>query len=335
MDTDTPPPLLVGHTLVDTGNPEEARHEIGRIFCPHFLSPRVSRAEGFHAVHRSVRQSFHSLNFVSYGCEVDIDPGELSRFFLLQIPVAGSASVRCGTQTALVSPGRVASLLSPTLPTRMRWSGGCAKLIVLIEREAMESRWEVMAQRRVGPVEFATAIDLAGPAGRVLMKHVRLMIDSVEAGGISDHYRLRLGEDLAFLLLSSFAHSQRALLEQPAQAVCSAAVVRAEEWIRANIARPFSVAEVAEASGTGLRSLQHGIRRDRGTTLTRLIETIRLEVFRAALADPRNRGSVTESAFSSGLGHLGRAATAYRKRYGETPSQTVRRLQRGRAVLGS
>lgn len=317
---------LARHSLVDTRSPEEARQEIGRIFCPHFLSPNDRRADGFHAVHRSARQSFYSLNVVSYGCAVDIDPGELSRFFLLQLPIAGSASVRCGRETALVSPGRVASVLSPTLPTAMRWSDGCDKLIVLIDREAMERQCRELADRAVGHVEFSTAVDCAGAPGRLLVDHVRLMYDSVGTEAeMPRAYLARLGESLAALLLTSFAHSQRAALDAPAPPAGCGAVARAEEWIRANIERPFAVAEIAGAAGTSLRSLQEGVRRQRGATLTQMVETIRLERFRAMLADPGSRQTVTEAASLVGLGHLGRAAAAYRRRYGETPSQTLRR----------
>ena len=326
MDAAASPSLLARHTLVDTRSPEEARQEIGRIFCPHFLSPNHRHADGFHAVHRSARQSFYSLNFVSYGSAVEIDPGELSRFFLLQIPIAGSASVTCGTQTALASPGRIASLLSPTLPTRMRWSDGCDKLIVLIEREALQRHCRELADRAVGSVEFSTAIDCEGMAGRLLMNHVRLMYESADTGDAMPRaYLARLGEGLASLLLTSFAHSQRAALDAPAPPAGSNAVARAEEWVRANIDRPFSVAEIARAAGASLRSLQDGVRRQKGATLTQMVETIRLERFRALLSDPESRQSVTEAASIAGLGHLGRAAAAYRRRYGETPSQTLRR----------
>jgi AraC-like DNA-binding protein len=317
---------LARHTLVDTRSPEEARQEIGRIFCPHFLSPSDRHGAAFHAVHRSARQRGYSLNFVSYGSEVEIDPGELSSFFLLQIPLAGSASVRCGTETALTSPGRLASLLSPTLPTRMRWSDGCDKLIVLIEREAMQRQCEQLAGRGVGKVEFATAVDTTSPAGRLLMGHVRLMLEAVEADhGVLGDYLARLGESLASLLLTSLSHSQRAALDTPALPAGSTVVARAEDWIRANIDRSFAVADIAAAAGTSLRSLQEGVRRERRTTLTGMIETIRLERFRAALTDPANRASVTEIAGLAGLGHIGRAAAAYRRRYGETPSETLRR----------
>jgi AraC-like DNA-binding protein len=317
---------LARQTLVDTRSPEEARQEIGRIFCPHFLSPHDKHAAGFHAVHRSSRQRGYSLNVVSYGCEVEIDPGELSSFFLLQIPLAGSATVRCGNDTALVSPNHFASLLSPTLPTRMRWSDGCEKLIVLVERNAMQRQCEQIAGHAVGTVEFATAIDMTSAAGRMLLGHIRLMIEAAETGtGMFGDYLSRLGESLNALLLTSFSHSQRAALETAVPAAGSAAVARAEEWIKGNLDRSFAVADIAAAAGVSLRSLQEGVRRQRGMTLTQMIETLRLEGFRSALADPANRGSVTEIAGLVGLGHLGRAAAAYRLRYGETPSQTLRR----------
>ncbi|WP_133170124.1 helix-turn-helix domain-containing protein [Kumtagia ephedrae] len=317
--------MLAAHTLVDTRSPEEARQEIGRIFCPHFLSP-VGR-EGFHAVHRSSRQRGFSLNFVSYGCAVDIDPGELSRFFLLQMPLSGTASVRCGKETALASPRRVASLLSPTLPTVMRWSDGCDKLIVLIEREALQLQGAALAERGIGDIEFATAIDIAAAPGRLIVDHVGLMAESVAAGGpMAANYLARLGESLGYLLLSSLPHSQRAALDGPPPAALGRnAVARAEEWIRDNVDRPFTAADVAEAAGTSLRSLQEGLRRQKATTLMRMVETIRLDRFRAALTDPSGRQTVTEAAYAAGLGHLGRAAIAYRRRYGETPVETLRR----------
>lgn len=317
---------LARHALVDTFSPEEARQEIGRIFCPHFLSPRQANASGFHAVHRASRQRGYSLNFVGYGSEVEIDPGELSSFFLLQIPLAGSAEVRCGTTAALAKPGHMASLLSPTLPTRMRWSDGCAKLIVLIEREVMQRQCAELADRAIDRVEFETAVDLSSLAGRLALNHVGLMLESVETGNAAfGSYLARLGESLSSLLLSSLAHSQRAALDAPAPAVASSTVGRAQDWIRANIERDFSVGDIAMAVDVSLRSLQETVRRLNGTTLLQMVESLRLDHFHALLRDPQNGRSVTELAGLAGLGHLGRAASAYRRRYGETPSQTLRR----------
>lgn len=109
-------------------------------------------------------QRGYSLNFVS-GAEVDIDPGELTNFFLLQIPARGLAGVTCGNDTALASPGWSRSCY------RRRRRRGCAgpmgdKPIVLIERESLQHQCEQLAGRAVGKVEFATAVDTTSPAGR-------------------------------------------------------------------------------------------------------------------------------------------------------------------------
>ena len=121
MQLHAPDIPLARFAAVDTISPDEARQEIGRIFCPHFLFPAERRPELFHARHNVALQSGYSVNYVAYGATVEIDPGELSRFFLLQTPIKGSAEVRCGASVAEAAAGSKASLLSPTLPTRMIW----------------------------------------------------------------------------------------------------------------------------------------------------------------------------------------------------------------------
>jgi hypothetical protein len=92
LNADTP---LSRFAAVDTRSPDDAREAIGRIFCPHFLNPIGRNTEAFHARHHTALQVDYSVNFVAYGSTVEIDPGELSRFFLLQLPLKGSARVRC------------------------------------------------------------------------------------------------------------------------------------------------------------------------------------------------------------------------------------------------
>jgi AraC-like DNA-binding protein len=61
-------------------------------------------------------------------------------------------------------------------------------------------------------------------------------------------------------------------------------------------------------------------------TPTSYLKNARLERARSDLADARaNSGvSVTGVAMRWGFTHLGRFATTYRARFGETPSQTLR-----------
>lgn len=314
---------------VDTRSPDAARESIGRIFCPHFLMPSDRYAEGFHARHHTVTQPDYSVNFVAYGARVDIDPGELSRFFLLQIPLKGSAIVRCGTVAAEAEAGRMASLLSPTLATRMTWNDGCEKLIVLINREAMEAQFEALTHAFCRNIEFATGVDLTTPTGRTLWNHAAMMLEAAEGGeAVPDAYRVLLRDAMTTLMLGSLAGNQlHRFQEQPAKAD-PPAVRRAQDYMEANAGRAISMAEIAAAAGVSLRSLQDAYRNVRGVTLSEGLLAVRLDRFRASLLAGGETVSVADAAYSAGFGHLGRAAAAYRERYGESPSETLRRIRR-------
>ena len=311
---------------VDTRSPDEAREAIGRIFCPHFLNPTDRRPVDFHAQHHSSQQLDYSVNYVGYGSEVEIDPGELSRFFLLQVPIRGAATVRCGTSLAAAQAGQTASILSPTLPTRMTWHAGCEKIIILISREAMESQFSTLTHRVGGKLEFTTGIDLTNPTGRALLRHVSLILSAAEDEGDAPlAYRTLLRDGLTTLLLTGCDHTGSQLISAPFAAAAPSAVRRAEAYIVDHAEQPMAMAHIAEAAGTCLRSLQDAYKRTYGVTLSAGIQRARLERFRTGLLDPKGPASVADAAFAAGFGHLGRAAAVYREHYGETPSQTFRR----------
>ncbi|MDO6965044.1 AraC family transcriptional regulator [Rhizobium alvei] len=321
---------LQHHGLVDTRAVDEARDAIGRIFCPHFLSVNGRSHDGFHAVHNAVEQPGYSVNFVAYGAEVEIDPGELSDFFLLQLPVQGAASVRCGTRIAETSAGQCGSLLSPTLASRMVWKAGCEKLIVLMRRSVVEDFYETLTHRARGPIEFDPAIDLTSSVGRSIFSHTRMMFEAAEGGAaLPDTYRTMLRDGLISLLLTGLANNGASLLGQASSDVGSAPVRKAEDYIRAHAIENISMADIAEAAGIPLRTLQEAYRKALGRTLSDGVQLARLETLRRLLLKPSATLSVADAVLASGFGHLGRAASAYREAFGESPSETLRRV-RGR-----
>ncbi len=316
---------LARYRKVDTRLPDQAREEIGRIFCPHVLMPHGRHAPDFHARHHTAFHTKYSVNYVTYTSRVDIDPGELSRFFLVQVPIRGSATVRCGTVTAEAQAGVRASILSPTLPTRMTWHDGCEKIIILIGRDALEAQFRALTDKPGDRIEFATGIDLALPAGRRLSRLIELMTDTAEGNTPHEAYMVSLRDALTTLLLTGFSHSRSAILDEPVAAPAPRAVRRAEAYIAAHAHEPVAMVDVATAAGVCLRSLQEAFRHARGQTLTDHIRDVRLGNFHMVLKDPNGPESVTEIALTVGLGHLGRAAAAYRSRFGESPHQTLKR----------
>jgi len=326
----TPP--LAYFSAVNTFDPGEAEDGVARIFCPHRLTPLHRGAPGFHAMHNSARFDGFSVNYVQYGAEVQIDPGKLDGFFLLQVPLAGSSEVRCGTGRAVSSP-EVATLLSPTLPTVMTWHAGCRKLIVLVERKVVEGHLAALLDRSPDAVEFDPSVPLTDAVGHAIRAHVMLMQQAatqsiVLPAGSGRLVQRELRNGLVGLLLTGLSHDHSALLAKGGAMPAPGHVKRAEDFLAAHPDREISVTELADIAGVSLRSLQDGFRRFRNMTLTEAIRDARLVYWRQLLQSPPTGSGVGALAMAAGLTHLGRAAALYAKRYGETPSDTLRRHRR-------
>jgi len=62
-------------------------------------------------------------------------------------------------------------------------------------------------------------------------------------------------------------------------------------------------------------------------TPKRLLTEVRLRAMHGRLASPEPSTTVTSAAVDSGFLHFGRCSSVYRERYGELPSETLRRAR--------
>jgi len=101
------------------------------------------------------------------------------------------------------------------------------------------------------------------------------------------------------------------------------AVERALDYLQSHAAANVTLADVAAAAGVGARALTRGFERQLGISPMRYLQQCRLERAHADLLD--GHASVTEIAYRWGFGNLGDFAARYRERFGERPSETLRR----------
>ena len=321
---------LAGFARVATDDVDEAAEQIGRIFCPHDLKPAQARAAGFSARHNCAAFDGFSINYVAYGGSVSIDPGCLERFFLLQVPLTGAARIRAGAGEFDAVPDRTASLLSPTIPTRMMWSD-CAQVILLLDRRMVEQRAAALSGRVAGTVEFDPVIDLDAPSGQALRTSLAGLMTLAErlgpAGRLSPVATADWREALLDHLLNGQHHGlSDAIRTFSGQAERLPRALRvARDRLADNAGEPLDLAQLACAAGIGIRALQLGFRRHFGVSISEMLLDMRLAGLHARLAQAPPDASITEIAFDLGFTHLGRMAGAYREKFGETPSATLRR----------
>jgi AraC-like DNA-binding protein/tetratricopeptide (TPR) repeat protein len=102
-------------------------------------------------------------------------------------------------------------------------------------------------------------------------------------------------------------------------------VRRALDAMRANVGRDWSVTELAGVAGVSSRTLQRQFRIFLGKAPRTALRDVRFETARRELLQGVPDTKVTDVALRCGFPHCGRFSVEYRRRYGETPSQTLKR----------
>jgi AraC-like DNA-binding protein/tetratricopeptide (TPR) repeat protein len=102
-------------------------------------------------------------------------------------------------------------------------------------------------------------------------------------------------------------------------------VKKAIELLRAHPGRPTSIAQLAARCCVAPRTLQKHFKKFVGKTPGEVQIEARMDQARRELLRAKADTSVAAVATACGMTHLGRFASLYRKRFGETPSATLRR----------
>ena len=314
--------------LLQSNDLDEVRARVADVFKPHRLT-LTGHSCALHSRMHHARWGNLSLNLLDYGGEVSIEPGPLEHFYLLQIPLRGDAEIECGT-TRFVSSPDTASLLSPTLPLRMRWGDACPQVILRIEREVMERH----AQRHFGddrrvPVEFEPAFTLSSPQGACLAQMLPMLADAIATDGHPLRHPLafeQLESTLLNLLLYGQPNSARNGARVAPAPLAPFYVRRVEEYIRTHVDEPLTIERLAELAGVSPSTLFAGFRNRHGITPMAFVRQLRLQHVRDELLDDATPGlaSVTDVALKWGFAHLGRFAIDYKRAFGESPSATLR-----------
>lgn len=312
--------------LFHTRELDEAREKIAALYTPHRLD-FTSRQRKLDAYFYHIPLLRTSVNCLGYGSDMIIEPGDLHNFFLVQMPIRGKTHAVCGSQ-AIHSDAGLGSVLSPAALTRMNWRANCWQVQVRLDRSLIEQHLGHLLERPLSePLMFKLGMDLRDPGGLAWWNTVRYVAEQAHLVAGLPHASFVLRQ-LEQLLVSSLLHLQphnysEALLNRE-PCIAPRHVKRAEEYIAARFNENITIEDLASHCGVSARTLYRGFQEFRQVSPMQHLKSIRLEMVHRMLRLASASDSVTRIALDAGFRQLGRFAVEYRRRFGESPSDTLR-----------
>jgi len=320
--------MLTAYRIISTRDLDDARMKVAEVFCSHKLVANQQQSR-LNLRHNRVTYEDVALNYMDYGCEVQITPGELNSFFLVQVPVRGGSVITSAGET-VESNSSVATVVNPTDHLSMTWLDDSPHFVVYLSRTSVEEKMtELTGKVPATPIRFDVPMHLKRDSVRGWCELVEILRKDADADNVTLHptVRRQIEDTIIIGLLSVQSHNFSGSMFGHATPPCPRTIQRAIQLCEQSPEGIANVSEMAAHVGISIRSLQAGFKRYVGMTPMQYLRDVRLRRVREEIqAQTAPDRSISEIAYSWGFTHLGRFAAEYRRRFDESPSQSKRAI---------
>jgi AraC-like DNA-binding protein len=317
------PAALRQYRYFESDDIDDTRQRIARVLQPHRLTPGSSRA-GHPAYMNYVRLDSLAFGSLSYAGAMGVEAGEIEDYYLVILSLSGYADVSVGGRRTLVGQSQ-GVVVGPSTSFGGTFSSDCEQFFVRVEKQA------ILAHSGYEHLQMDPAIDLSRPELAPWLAQLRMLTSSPETVALAQRDRrvaVEIERLLVMLLLAGQPHHSQ---ERAPASLLPRTVRRAEAFIVEHAAEPLTLSDIANAAGVPVRTLLDSFKRFRDISPMQLVREARIDMSRDLLLRAGGTERVADIALSCGFVNLGRFARAYRERFGETPSDTLRDVRQRNA----
>ncbi|MCH4247952.1 MAG: AraC family transcriptional regulator [Acinetobacter populi] len=163
-----------------------------------------------------------------------------------------------------------------------------------------------------------------GSSWLVLLRYLMQSIAEIPSAQLTQRAGEHLQQMVSLHILNEWALRAKIDLTQK-ETITPKYIERAEQYMREYLHYSPTIAEVAQAVGVSIRTLSAGFKKYRQRTASETIREMRLQQVRQQLLNAEKTQNVADIAHGCGYINLGDFARQYRLRYGELPSQTLKK----------
>jgi len=319
---------LAKFPIISTDSIEEAQVDLSQRLTPVNIM-RVKDRNHFHLRMNGVNVGRTSLVFNRFETNTKIntsDEDHVHFIFGNRMPSTFSWFGKSVT----VSPQNAAMVVSPQ-QFQIERSEGSEVLVLRTSLSDLLSHFgKLTARHHRGTLLFDHTIDLTNGPGAVLKRTIEYVVNEIDH---NDHVikTPSLLKGLDHLLLTTLLflpHNKRENLFKSHKRQDATDLVKcAEEYMRTHLEEAISIFDLLRICNCSRSVLFSAFSTARGYTPMEFLTEQRFHRAHEKLLKARLEDSVTDIALGCGFNHFGRFPQLYRKRFGELPSETLRKNQ--------
>lgn len=318
--------VLTNYGVCHSSDVEEVRSSGANILCENELK--------FSGCNKKLNASMFyrkvgDLGFgrIGYGAEITISPVIFEDFLLIQMPIRGSEKIALGTDKILCTP-KSFGIINPSVKSVINHEADTEKLIIRIDKKLLEKNCQQILNLTLNKdIEFDSTMLLETTAGSQWLSMVSWIFDFISREENLSPLMVSQFENMVVnMLLTNQDNNYSAQIHNDSISIAPFFVKRVEHYIQENAHKSIAINDMAEYAGVSSRALFTGFRKYRNTTPMRHLKEVRLQYVHEALKRACvGTDKVITIAFNWGFSHLGHFSTDYKRRFGETPYETLLR----------
>lgn len=318
---------LSAHPIFAGEGVDQARQVLSSLFTPIFLEPDRG-ATPFRTHVNGVKLSKVCMAYLRFENAFLGGPVEPLDFHTIQLTQSGNCffntldfSVQATTKKGVV--------LSSGQKVRVHPSAGNDILAIIVKDKVLRDAISSLTGHAMHPpIRFTPEFELTQPRIASLLSIIDTFIRELDRpGGIlqAPAAVVSFEHTLITSILFGLDHNLSDAIRLPTAEAGAAQVREIEQYLEVHAAQPIDMQTLAEETGHSVDSIYRAFRRHRDYTPMAFLRDVRMRLARERLLDAGPAGSVTRIAMACGFAHLGRFAVDYKRRFGESPSETLGR----------
>lgn len=310
---------------------DETRSYVTKFLCEHTLDHKAPNRPPLFR-HRGARLgplSVHELEYAMHEGFAGIVAPDIPDFYIFELNLKGAAELSFGGDDYAFHEGHLVVANSGRTHTKC-WLSDGREIFVRIDRRMLhDTVAEMIDGPLIEPVLFDRAPTPVDRSTAALVRYLSFICADLDEGaeGMARTFAsVNAAKLFLELLVRSVRNNYTERLERHAEPLMPGHVKRAVGFIEANALEAIDLDQIVASAGVRPRTLYEGFARYCGTSPIAYLRAVRLDIARERLREAaRDGSSVTEVALACGFEHLGKFAQLYRARFGELPSETLKR----------